>query len=107
MKDRLAVQAHKVRLCGTRRLLRVASVEPSQVVVQLSDLVAFRFAPSRVVQALAQSPRKIRLPVFQQLERPLTGPAERVIDAIDAGAGHNAEDEQFFCLHLERRFGRL
>jgi len=81
-----------------RTLPHARGVEPAKVMVKLRDLPTRCLVAGGGVKAFLQEPRKTGGPQRQQPHRPATDPAHRVVHAINAGAGHDAEnDEVFMC----------
>src|SRR5262245_13962498 len=66
MEDRLAVQSDKVRSRLAENLFCGAGIEPSEIVVQLSDLITRRSSTRRLMQLLLQRMRELHLPVLHQ-----------------------------------------
>lgn len=91
MKHGLAVKPDERGAAA--QLLRLVSVEPAEIVMKLCELVARAAIRRRGSDALAHCRRELTLP---QLDQPHGAPAylaSRVVDAVHARAGHNAEDE--------------
>src|SRR5439155_14962284 len=70
--------------------------------VQLRHFMTVGAACGCRVETPLQRARERRLPISDQMDLTLPNPAERIIDAVDAGAGHNAQNKAFFHFRSEQ-----
>ena len=91
VEDRLSVQARELRPGSAPRWPRLRRIKAPEVVLQLRHLPACRRAPRRRVQPRPQRARKLHTPERAQLQARIRHGTQRVVHAIDAGAGHDAE----------------
>jgi hypothetical protein len=73
----------------------VAGVKPPQIVVRLRQLVALQIAARGGLERGPQGRRKAGRPERAQHDAAPVNAAERVINAVHAGAGHDAENKTF------------
>ena len=78
---------------------RLRGVEAAEVVVQLRDLPTASVPGSGGVESLLQGAREASSPDLTQPDARGADFAQRIIDGVDAGAGHDAEDKLAFCNH--------
>lgn len=96
MKNSLTVQAGEVGGEVTQALAGGKSVEPPEIMMQLSGSMTGQIAVSGLLKFFLESPRKLNLPKMFEADAMAGELAEGEIGAVDAGAGHNAENEQGF-----------
>ena len=97
VKNGLAVQADEVRTpARAAPRLRMAGVKAAQVVVQLGEAMTGQAAAGGGVQGALERFGKTGRPKSVQPNAPAADFAQRVIDAVDAGAGHDSQDKALF-----------
>jgi hypothetical protein len=99
MEDRLTVQADGAKAGDSAP---VFCIEPPKVVVQLAERVGAQLTGGGCVKRLSHGAWEIGGPPFSQTHGVIANLAQRVIHAIEAGAGHDAENEAFFHLQEAR-----
>src|SRR4030095_6546871 len=79
-------------------------IETSEVMVQLADLPTGRVTTGRAMQSPSQGSWECDAPEGPQLQSLLTDVAQGIVDAIDAGPGHDAQREDRFHGQREKSF---
>lgn len=90
MENGLAVQSDELRVAFAPR--RMARVKTPEIMMQLAEFPALQIVARGGVQVRSKCFRKIRRPNLAQFHSFFRNRAERKIDAVDAGAGHDAEN---------------
>jgi hypothetical protein len=96
MKNGLAVQPDQLQIGSTEKSRGTARVKTSQIMMKLRRFVTRAFSLRGAMKPMLERGGKSSLAMVEQRDATFGHAAKRIIDGVDAGAGHDAENDERF-----------